>query len=76
MDLQLRKIEFIKAFLDLEEEATISKFENLLYAELNQKSDPMTIDELNTRIDQSLNDSMQNRLTSQVELKEEIKSWG
>ena len=59
MDLQTRKIEFVKQFLSIESEATISELEKVL----NDNEDlddnhfkPMTVDELNRRIDQSEDD--------------------
>ena len=56
MDLQTRKIEFIQEFLKLQSEEVISQFENLLKKKsINEKSNvkPMSIKELNSRIDKS-----------------------
>ena len=59
MDIQTRKIEFIQAFLKLQSEELISQFENLLKnksvadIEEDQSLEPMSISELNDRIDKS-----------------------
>ena len=56
MDLQTRKIEFIQEFLKLQSEEVISQFENLLKKKsTNEESiiKPMSIKELNSRIDKS-----------------------
>lgn len=56
MDLQTRKIEFIQEFLKLQSEEVISQFENLLKKKsIKEKVDvkPMSIKELNSRIDKS-----------------------
>ncbi len=79
MDIQTRKIEFIQEFLKLHNEDLISKFENLLYSEAilqnNLLMQPMSIEELNSRIDISLNDSLNNRLTESKDLLAEIDKW-
>lgn len=51
MDIQTRKIEFIQAFLKLDDENLVSVFEDILKSETNQDFQPMSIDELNERID-------------------------
>ncbi len=79
MDIQSRKIEFIQEFLKLQNEDLITKFEDLLYNEVivqkNLILQPISIDELNQRIDLSLNDSLNNRLTESIDLFAEIKKW-
>ena len=62
MDIQTRKIEFIQAFLKLQSEELISQFENLLKNKAvtdideDQSLLPMSIGELNDRIDKSESD--------------------
>lgn len=72
MDIQTRKIEFIKEFLKLESEEVISQFENLLgkkrIKEIEQNLKPMTKAELNKRIDKSEEDFKNNRYKSTAEL--------
>lgn len=79
MDLQSRKIAFIKEFLSIESEELISRFEKLLKNKKAAKTEtdfqPMTIAELNRRIDQSMDDSKNGRLTEMSVLLKEIKKW-
>jgi len=79
MDIQTRKIEFIQEFLKLQNEELIARLENILRSNKSIKSSdfkPMTITELNKRIDQSISDSENNRLTTSSELIAEIEKWG
>lgn len=77
MDIQTRKIEFIQEFLKLQNEELISRLEDLLRASKLKNDDfkQMTIDELNSRIDQSINDSKNDRLTNSDDLIAEIEKW-
>ncbi len=77
MDIQTRKIEFIQEFLKLQNEELISRLENLLRAGKSKNYDfkQMTIGELNSRIDQSMNDSKNDRLTNSDDLIAEIEKW-
>lgn len=77
MDIQTRKIEFIQEFLKLQNEELISRLENLLRASKSKNDDfkQITIDELNSRIDQSMNDSKNDRLTNSDDLIAEIEKW-
>lgn len=80
MDLQSRKISFVQEFLSIESEELISRFEKLLKNKKNIAEDvnfrPMTIAELNRRIDQSEQDSINGRLTESKDLLKKIKKWG
>lgn len=71
MDLQSRKIEFVQEFLKLQSEEAIASFERLLRKE-KQSSDkdfnPMTIEELNSRIDKSENDFRNNKFKTHSEI--------
>ena len=59
MNIQNRKTAFVEAFLELENEEIISRFERLLKKKSIQKLDviskmkPMSLNEFNNRIDQS-----------------------
>ena len=77
MDLQTRKIEFIQAFLKLQSEEVISNFEKLLLKESKIDSDvrPMTMKELNDRIQKSTTDSRDGNLTESSKLISEIEKW-
>ncbi len=60
MDIQTRKILFVQEFLSIRSEETLAKFENLLNKEVRKRPgkdfQPMTVDELHARIDQSEED--------------------
>lgn len=79
MDIQTRKIEFIQEFLKLQNEDLIARFEKLLRSENKSKESdkiqPMSIDELNRRIDKSLEDSKNGNLTQLNDLISEIEEW-
>jgi len=79
MNLEARKIEFVQEFFKLQSEKAISKFENLLRKEkehsLLKKVEPMTSVKLNTRIDKSLQDSKNGKLTEANDLLAEIDKW-
>ena len=77
MDLQTRKILFVKEFLKLESEKAINLFEKLLKKESTINSDfkPMTIQELQNRIDQSNNDFEKGKLIASSDLISEIERW-
>lgn len=77
MDLQTRKILFVKEFLKLESEKAINLFEKLLKKESTIISDfkPMTIQELQNRIDQSNNDFEKGKLIASSDLISEIERW-
>ena len=79
MDLQTRKLELIKNFLNLQNEEIISRIENLLRKEKkttkSESLEPFTIDELNARIDKSLADSHNDNVIEVNDLIEEIEKW-
>lgn len=78
MDLQTRKIEFVQEFLKLQNDELITRLERLLRsgkATKNNDLKPMTITELNKRIDKSMEGSEGNRLTTSSDLLAEIENW-
>ena len=78
MDIQTRKIAFVQEFLKLQNEELISRLESLLRADKSKNDDfkPMTIEELNIRLDKSVNDSENDRLTTSQDLIAEVETWG
>ena len=80
MDLQTRKISFVQEFLSIQSEEVISRLEKYLKKEKTAMEEkafkPMTIEELNRRIDRSEQDSINGRLTETKDLLKEIKKWG
>lgn len=79
MDLQTRKLSFIQEFLRIQNEDIISGLEKMLKErkdELYEKNlKPMSFEPFNADIDQSLEDSANDRVISARDLKEEIKKW-
>lgn len=79
MDLQTRKLELIQEFLKIQNEDVILRLEKILKIE-NYKSEqenlkPMTIEQFNSRIDQSMEDSKNGRLIEGKELKTVMDKW-
>ncbi len=79
MNLEARKIEFVQEFLKLQSEEAVSRLEKILKKERNAAEErvfePMTIKEFNSRIDQSMDDSVNGRLIETNELKAKIDKW-
>ncbi len=79
MNIEARKIAFIQEFLKLKNEEAISKLEKILRKEKKSSNDrkiePMSVQELNRRIDKSMEDSKNGRLTEADDLLEEIEKW-
>lgn len=77
MNIETRKIEFVQAFLNLQSEELISQFEKLLKKtnQTEKEFKPFMIEELNSRIDVSLEDSKNDEVTESDELLSEIKQW-
>jgi len=79
MNLETRKILFIQEFLRLQNEEIITGLENLLRIKkselfnLNQK--PMSLEQFNAEIDESLKDSNNGYLIKATDLQEKIQSW-
>lgn len=78
MDISRRKIEFIKNFLALQNEELIARFEKLLKSEKAEEDalfKPMSEKELNRRIDKSLKDAEDGKLTRAEDLLKDIEEW-
>lgn len=78
MDIQTRKIKFVREFLNLQNEELISRLEKLLYSKSKSSENDfkrMTMDEFNRRIDKSMSDSKNGKLTMASDLISEIQEW-
>jgi hypothetical protein len=79
MDLQTRKITFIQEFLRLQNEEIVSGLEDLLRKKKSElfekKLSPMSMEQFNNEIDQSMTDVEEGRIISAKELKKKIKKW-
>ena len=76
MDIQTRTIQFLQEFLKIQNEDLLPRLENLLHAKSEREFKTMTVSEMNNRIDESMHDSENERLTSADDLMKEIKKWG
>ncbi|EPR70416.1 hypothetical protein ADIWIN_3772 [Winogradskyella psychrotolerans RS-3] len=72
MNLEARKIEFVQEFLKLQSEGAVSRLEKILRKEKESDKErnvePMTQDELDSRIDKSESDFINNRFKTSTEL--------
>ncbi len=77
MDLQTRKIAFIQDFLKLESEKVIVQFEKLLQKQTISDAtlESMSVADFQKRINQSVSDSEDGKLTSSEDFLEEIAEW-
>jgi len=73
MDLQTRKLEFIGEFLKIQSEELISRLERIL--KNNEKFTSFTMEELNAKINESMEDSKNDHVMESNELLSEIKEW-
>ena len=79
-NLQSRKINFVQDFLRIQNEAVIRRFEDMLRQEQLKLAEadlsyPMSLEEINTVIDQAEKDDRNGRLTNANDLKKEIDNW-
>ena len=79
MDVQLKKIHFVKEFLRLNNEQAIDKLESLLKSEkkriYSQLPESMSLDTFNELIDYAEKDSAEGRITDAHDLKKDVQSW-
>lgn len=79
MDLQTRKIAFVQEFLKVQSEDVIALLEKILRNESKVAGQddfkPMTMEEFNARMDESMDDSKNGRLIEASELKTKIEKW-
>ncbi|OFY94878.1 MAG: hypothetical protein A2491_03890 [Bacteroidetes bacterium RIFOXYC12_FULL_35_7] len=74
-----RKLRFVQEFLRIADDEIIDKLEKLLGSERKKKipkePDPLTMDELNKRIDQSEDDFKKGRFSETKDLLKSIETW-
>ncbi len=79
MDIQLKKIHFVKEFLRLDNEQAIDKLDSLLKSEkkriYSQELEPMSSEEFNKIIDTAESDSENGRIVDARNLKNDVQSW-
>lgn len=74
MDIQTRKIAFEHEFLKIQNEEVIIRLEKILQKE-NENFKQMGIEEFNQRMDKSMEDSKNGRLTKASDLKAKVQKW-
>ena len=79
MNLETRKLSFIQEILRIQSEKTISRLETILRKEKSvtefENIKPMSVKKFNERIDKSLEDSKNGKLTEVSDLISEINKW-
>lgn len=76
MDLKTRKLVLIQEFIKVQIEEVVSQIEKILKINPeNQNFKPMSIEELNSRIDKLMEDSRAGNLIEVNQLKEIIEGW-
>lgn len=79
MDIQTRKLALIQEFLKVQSEEVISRIEKILkkekIASQQESQNPMSMEEFNDRIDQSMDDSKNGRLVDSDDVKLNIEKW-
>ncbi|MDO9038535.1 MAG: hypothetical protein Q7U59_09340 [Lutibacter sp.] len=79
MNLEARKLSFIQEFLRLQNEEIVSGLENLLRKRkielIENDFKPMSIEQFNSDINQSLDDSKNEKLIKAIDLKAKIQKW-
>jgi hypothetical protein len=73
MNIEARKISFIQEFLKIQNEDIINSLEQILKKRKLESYDenlkPMSVEQLNSKIDQAMEDSKNGRMTKASELK-------
>ena len=79
MDIQSKKLQFVQEFLRIKSEEVVDKLEKVLKNERKKEYEkdlsPMTNDEFNKIIDNAESDSINGRLTSAKDLKNDVDKW-
>lgn len=79
MNIEARKIIFIEDYLRVSDESIISKLEHLLKTEKKKLHErelhPMSVQDFNAMIDYAEADIKKDKIISQDDLKNKIKTW-
>ncbi|MEO9804220.1 MAG: hypothetical protein ABJF04_13270 [Reichenbachiella sp.] len=79
MDLEARKISFVQEFLRLQNEEIVDSLEQMLRKrkaeQMESNLQPMSEQQLNDEVDQALEDSKKERLTTVKDLRHNIQKW-
>ncbi|MBZ4651698.1 MAG: hypothetical protein JG761_498 [Proteiniphilum sp.] len=79
MTVETRKLNLIEEFIKIEDEDIITQMEELVLdnkrRRYEQRLNPMRMEEFHSMIEQSRNEIENGLVTTQEDLKKEIKSW-
>ena len=79
MDLEAKKIRFLREVLRLKNDKIIDKLEEVLHQErkktIDNQSDQMSIEEFNSLIDKAEDDSKNGRLYNAGDILKDIDKW-
>lgn len=79
MDLEAKKIRFLREVLRLKNDKIIDKLEEVLHQErkktIDNESDQMSIEEFNSLIDKAEDDSKNGRLYNAGDILKDIDKW-
>ena len=78
MNIQARKLSFVQEFLKLNNEEAVISLEELLEqlkGESEKEMKPMSVKELNQRIDRALDDAENGRVLTLDELRNDMATW-
>ncbi len=77
MDLTARKLEIIQKLMGINSLELLSQIEKLITKNPNKSDvfEPMTIDDLNSRIERSLKDSKAGKIVSTHDLLKRVENW-
>jgi hypothetical protein len=77
VDIQTRKLNLITYLAQLQDESFFDKIEEYILSKLEKEdhTKPFSVEELNKRIDQSLDDSKNDRIIDSNDLLSEIEQW-
>ncbi len=79
MDIDTRKLSFVREFLRVSDEKLITKLEKVLHSErikrTSRELEPMSMAEFNRMIDQSEEDHQKGKVTEARDLLKEVEKW-
>ena len=79
MNLEVRKLNFIQEFIQIENEEIVKGLEKVLFNSkvnlIETSISPMSLDQFNKEIDEAMEDSKNNRISSIKDLKETLSKW-
>ncbi|MCF8308885.1 MAG: hypothetical protein K9I68_07755 [Bacteroidales bacterium] len=76
MDLYEEKYRIIQKIINLKNKKSLQKVRSLIDKELSQQSDKMSLETFYKKIENSEKAYNEGKITSQKDLKKEIKKWG